>query len=124
MTDTSAVLEKDWQDTVVKTLRVLGWHTNHVRRTVGRGKRWTTSTSATGWPDLVCLRGPVLLAIELKSDAGKLTDAQQEWLGYFSGLPSARVWVLKPSDPWDQITVWLRDPEQAPPVYGWLPRPL
>lgn len=115
------VLEKDYQDTVVKTLRLLGWHTNHTRRAIGKGRRWTTPTSAVGFPDLLSVKGSWLLAVELKSDVGKLTDAQQEWLGYFAGLPCARVWVLRPRDPWDQITGWLRDPAAAPAVFGWTP---
>lgn len=111
--------EAEFQATFVQALGVMGWAHCHVRRSIGKGRRWMTATSAIGWPDVLALRGPWLLAVELKSDAGKLTEEQVQWLGRFALLPHARTWVLRPSDPWDPITRWLQRPEEAPPTFGW-----
>jgi len=44
--------------------------------------RWVTAVSGdgVGWPDYFCVKGPRALAIELKSDSGKLTVDQSAWL--------------------------------------------
>lgn len=42
----------EWQSQVVDAAHLFGWRHLHVRRTVGRGKKWTTSTNVKGWPDL------------------------------------------------------------------------
>jgi hypothetical protein len=49
--------EAEFQKVLVATLRALGWESMHVRRSIGKKRQWTTSTSSAGWPDLVCLRG-------------------------------------------------------------------
>jgi hypothetical protein len=70
--------EVQLQEAVVALLNLTGWRHMHVRRTIGKGRRWTTSTSVVGWPDLFAYN-PTLgrtLAIELKSDAGRLTAEQ------------------------------------------------
>lgn len=59
-----------------------GWAHMHVRPTVGRGQGWTTSTSVTGWVDLVLWheRQRRVIAVELKSEKGKVSAAQVEVL--------------------------------------------
>jgi hypothetical protein len=49
---TAHLTEDDWQTQVTHLAHLFGWEHLHVRRTIGRGKRWTTSTNVTGWPDL------------------------------------------------------------------------
>lgn len=115
----TTLTETEWQRTLVGALNTFGWHHMHVRRTVGRGKQWTTSTSAKGWPDLVALRGPWLVAIEVKTDVGKITPEQIEWLHRFSLLAGGRAWVIRPGDDWDTIVGWLRNPADAPRCHGW-----
>jgi hypothetical protein len=68
----------DLQATVTEALHVLGWRHLHVRRSIGKGRKWTTATNVDGWPDLFCWH-PVArrqLAIELKVPPDKLTPAQ------------------------------------------------
>lgn len=64
--------EKQFQATVVNLATILGWgpiyHTFDSRR------------SNPGFPDLVLLRGGELIFAELKTDTGKLTDAQKRWI--------------------------------------------
>jgi hypothetical protein len=72
--------EVDWQHTVVDLLTVLGYRSMHVRHSVGKGNRWTTTTSVAGWPDLVAWRPGRLVAIELKSARGRVTPEQAQVL--------------------------------------------
>lgn len=115
-----APTEKEFQTTLVRTLEVLGWHVNHVfplRTKHG----WRTGTTAEGWPDLFAVRGPWAIAIEVKSDKGRLRAEQRVWLQRLALIPSIRSWVIRPRDDYSQLVSWLRDPEHAPRVFGWQP---
>lgn len=115
-----AVSEREWQKTLVILLETLGWHVNHVFPLQTK-HGWRTGTTAEGWPDLVALRRDQLVAIEVKSQRGKATDAQLVWLQRFALLPCARAWILRPSDDVRTVAGWLRDPANAPRVHGWSP---
>jgi len=89
----------DLQATVVEALGVLGWHHLHVRRSIGKGRKWVTATNVLGWPDLFCWH-PVArrqLAIELKVPPDRLTLGQWQVLHDLdaAGVETA---VLEPSD--------------------------
>lgn len=62
--------EAEFQGIVIDLARVLGWKHMHVRRSIGKGHRWTTATNVP-WPDLTLWRpnreGGFLLR-ELKVD--------------------------------------------------------
>jgi len=80
--------ERVLQAHVERLLRVCGWryyHTHDSRRSVA------------GFPDLVALRPPRFVVIELKSARGKLTAEQDAWLAAFQRL-GAEVYVWRPSD--------------------------
>lgn len=67
------------QAAVVKLFAFTGWSHLHVRRSVGRGKKWTTTTNVKGWPDLFAWnpRQPGrLLAIEVKVPPDSLSNEQ------------------------------------------------
>ena len=74
------IREVDWQRTVVDLLGVCGYGSMHVRRSIGNGNRWTTTTSVTGWPDLFAWRPARLIAIECKTARGRVTLEQQRVL--------------------------------------------
>ena len=105
--------EAAFQAQVVELARVLGWETNHTRRSIGRGHRWTTATSKVGWPDLVLWNpryGGVIFA-ELKTDTGKVTAEQEACLASLrSAGADVRVW--RPSD-WPEIEATLQHREAA-----------
>lgn len=91
--------EKDFQQLIIDTARALGWlvyHTHDSRR------------SAPGFPDLILLRPPELVVVEVKPAAGSrratvadvaarpewlrhpdLTNEQAEWLAAFGKLGAA-----------------------------------
>ena len=80
--------EKQWQAQVVELAHTLQWrkayHTFDSRR------------SSSGWPDLVLVRDRVVYA-ELKSETGRLSDAQQDWIRALLHT-GAEVYVWRPSD--------------------------
>lgn len=100
------ITEAQWQATVVELLGALGYRHLHVRRTIGRGRKWTTATNLAGWPDLLAWRPGRVVAIELKSESGRPTSAQLEVL---ESLADAGVEgrVVRPSE-WDDLVRWLR----------------
>lgn len=54
-----------------------------------------------GFPDLVMLKGNRKIVAEIKSEKGKCSDAQTEWLNAWE-LAGAEVYVWRPKD-WDEI---------------------
>jgi hypothetical protein len=85
--------EEGFQDAVVQLARLHGWlmyHTHDSRH------------SPEGFPDLVLVRPPDLLFVELKTATGTLTQAQKDWLCTLGDCPGVEVHVWRPSD-WDVI---------------------
>jgi len=89
--------EKAWQADIVDTATRLGWqlryHTFDSRR------------STPGFPDLVLCRAPRLIFAELKSDNGRVTPDQWQWIDELGscGPPEAYVWRPEIRDTVDRI---------------------
>ena len=62
--------EKAFQSEVVKFAHLMGWLVYHT---------YDSRRSAPGFPDLVLVKGERILYRELKTETGKLTDAQTLW---------------------------------------------
>lgn len=69
---------EEFQQQIIDLAHLNGWAHLHVRKTVGRGKKWTTSTNLKGWPDLFLWheRDQRQLAVEIKVARDKPTDEQ------------------------------------------------
>ena len=93
--------ESEFQRQVTDLARMTGWRCNHTRRTIGKGNRWVTATSVTGWPDLFLYRPGEHMAVELKTDKGHLTSEQWAVLGDLAAS-GVETHVWRPSD-WDEI---------------------
>lgn len=77
---------------------MLGWQHLHVRRTIGRGGKWTTSTNVIGWPDIFAWhprRG--FAGVELKVGRDKATAEQLAVLAELHAA-GARTMVAYPAD--------------------------
>jgi hypothetical protein len=99
--------EAGFQAAVIEVARLGGWKVAHFRP--ARTKYgWKTPVAAdgAGWPDLACVRGDRAVFAELKSETGKLSDAQADWLDRLRLLPCAEVFVWRPSD-WDEVVATL-----------------
>jgi hypothetical protein len=84
-----AITERQWLRQVVDLAKMLGWRPYHTQLS-----KW----SEAGWPDLALCKPPRLLLVELKSDRGKLTAAQREWLTMLAGCSGVEVYLWRPSD--------------------------
>lgn len=93
--------EKQFTEMVVDRARWQGWLVFHplAART---SKGWRTAGQGTpqGFPDLTLAKDGRVLFVELKSERGRLTEAQKTWLEALGG----HVW--RPSD-WQKITAVL-----------------
>lgn len=114
--------ERDWQVTLVAALEVFGYVVEHTYPLLTRPRNgqpvWRTGSTLKGKPDLIALRPPRLLAIECKTDVGRLDPHQRAVLSLYAAVPCARAWVLRPGDDWAAIQQWMRRPKLAPAVYG------
>lgn len=86
---------------VVRTATANGWVVYHT---------FDSRRSVPGFPDLVMIRGPALLAVECKrSKREQPTAAQKKWLAAFQGVPGATVGVWSP-EMWAEIVATLTRP--------------
>lgn len=80
--------EKSWQSDVLKVARLQGWkhyHTHDSRR------------SNPGFPDLILVRPPRVIAAELKAVDGTVSPDQEEWLTLLS-MSGVETYVWRPAD--------------------------
>ena len=90
MTTTSLVMsEKQWQQRIVEFAEWHHWRCFHP---------YDSRRSTAGWPDLAFVRRGRLVLAELKTDTGKVSPAQREWLGDLSAVVGIEVFVWRPSD--------------------------
>lgn len=96
------ISEDAFQAQVIELAAVLGWEHMHVRRSIGKGRKWTTATNVVGWPDLTLWshRHRRVMFVELKSNSGVVTAEQLE---VHRSLRDAgqEVYVWRPST-WDE----------------------
>lgn len=96
--------EAEWQRQVLDLAELYGWLNYHT---------YDSRRSVPGFPDLVLLRSPELLFVELKREKGKLKPAQKEWIkqlvrvGYANETVEAHIW--RPSQ-FDEVHERLRTP--------------
>ena len=85
---TRPLTERQWQTIVLRAARQFGWRTYHTLNSWG---------SAKGFPDLVLVRGARLIFAELKSDKGKASPEQIDWIDDLSAT-GAEAYIWRPAD--------------------------
>ncbi|GAH34197.1 unnamed protein product [marine sediment metagenome] len=65
------ITEKQFEAQVKDLAKLFGWKYYHT---------WQSIHSPAGFPDVVMVRPPRLIFAELKSEEGKVSLGQQEWL--------------------------------------------
>lgn len=88
--------EAAFQAQIVKLAKLRGWFVYHP---------WLSVKSEPGWPDLTCVRDGRLIFMEVKSEKGPVSPAQERVQVILSAV--AEVYVVRPSD-WDFIERELR----------------
>jgi len=96
------ITEKELLQTIIEMAEALGYMVYHVLEQ----KHYARRTSK-GFPDLLLLRRNRVIVVECKSERGRVTSQQQEWLDEFRTIPGLEVYVWRPSD-LDQIEEILR----------------
>lgn len=89
---------------VVALAEAKGWKVHHCRPArTERGWR-TPITGHAGFPDLVLARDGWVIFAELKSESGRLTKQQREWIDQLANpdAPTHAVEVWRPTD-WPEI---------------------
>ena len=92
------VTEKDFLHQVKDLGRLYRWRTYHP---------WLSVHSERGWPDIAMCRPPRLILAELKTDRGKVTPHQAEWLELLGACPGVETYLWRPAD-FDTIAEVLR----------------
>ena len=67
---------------------ITGWRFYHT---------WNSRNSAAGYPDITLCRGSRLIMVELQTDIGKVTKAQQDWLDALKAT-GIEVYCWRPRD--------------------------
>jgi hypothetical protein len=102
-----AATEHQFQSAVIDLAKAAGWMVFHPVPAQIRPGRWATNQSGhVGFPDLVLAhprRG--LIFAELKTDKGKTSMAQDDWLNTLE-LAGAEAYCWRPAD-WPDITTRL-----------------
>jgi hypothetical protein len=93
-----AVAERELTGYVADLAHLFGWRRYHT---------WLSRHSPAGFPDEVLVRGARLIVAELKSERGKVSAAQVEWLDALGQVPGVETYVWRPSD-MDRIAEVLR----------------
>jgi hypothetical protein len=93
--------EASFQKEVMAAAKLFGWTVCHVAPALTKRGKWTTPTSIPGWPDLTFIRPGEHFWAELKTDIGKLSDAQKLCIAAMR-LGNCEVHVWAPRD-WDRI---------------------
>jgi hypothetical protein len=97
------ITEKQFERQIKELASMLGYAYYHT---------WNSIRSEKGYPDLTLAKPGRLLFAELKSDTGKLSDKQREWLEVLNAA-GAEVYTWRPAD-WDGIIEILRrKPKEA-----------
>lgn len=87
--DAATMTEAQLQTQVVALARALRWRWFHVH---------DSRRSPAGFPDLILVRGPRLIAAELKRQKGRYRPGQQEWLADLDQVPGVTAVTWRPTD--------------------------
>jgi hypothetical protein len=97
--------ELECEQTILSAAKIAGWR-RHGERPAQSRKKWSTPIKGDpGWPDLVLVRGPVMLCVELKRHPNTVDPEQLEWLrvlGKVPGVWALLVWVPEDMDAFNE----------------------
>ena len=79
--------EKQFVQQIKDLARLNGWRTFHC---------FDSRRSDPGWPDLALVRGPIMIFIECKTERGRVTDNQQQWLAALKKVRTVRADLARP----------------------------
>lgn len=105
-TELPKLSEAEFTRQVIKLAKLYGWRVAHFRPAMTKnGWRTPVQGDGAGFPDLVLVRGSVVLWVELKVGKNYLTAEQEEWMMAI-GAAGQAVYVWRPAD-WAEIEMAL-----------------
>jgi len=109
--------EAELQDAIADYARIIGYTVAHFSTAISpRGQHITpVKYDAKGFPDLVLVRPPRLIFVELKSAKGTVSPDQKWWLDRLDGCPGAEVYQWRPAD-WPNNVTRILPPHTAQEV--------
>lgn len=94
-----AITEKVWTQQVVDMGRTFGWKIHHSLVGFGFSGKPITLQGHKGLPDLLMVKPPRVVFMELKRQAVReLTPEQEEWIALLKKCPSVEVYIFRPGD--------------------------
>ena len=94
----ASMTERELMEQVRQLADIHGWLTYHT---------FDSRRSTKGFPDLVLTRPPRVIFVELKTQNGRLLEAQKYWLGELAQCPGVESYIWRPSD-WERVLEVLR----------------
>ena len=103
----SAISESDFQQSVIDLAQLSGWKVAHFTVGITKAGYRTPMIGDKGYPDITAVKNGQLIFAELKTEKGKPSTDQQDWLmalGEVSYMAQANisVYLWRPSD-WTTI---------------------
>jgi hypothetical protein len=89
VTGPGKITEKHWQDDVLEIANLFGWASYHT---------FDSRRSNPGFPDLILARPPLVIAAELKTDHGRISLAQRQWLATLEQCDRIKTRLWRPAD--------------------------
>lgn len=89
----ATITEREWQDQVIAWAKRAEWLVHHVHDS--RKDEWGCHP---GFPDLVLVRAPRVLFVELKRDRGYVSTLQAVWLASLRASPGVETYTWRPRD--------------------------
>ena len=92
--------ELEFQAAVTRHAEGNGWRVQSFRKSAAPGKDGTwRGLGNPGWPDVIAVREDgVMLALELKSETGRASPEQTEWLALLAAVPGVTARLARPRD--------------------------
>ena len=99
--DKVKISEEQFLKQVIMLANAFHWKVAHFRTSLSQSGKWITAVQGDGkgFPDLVLVRldPPEVIFAELKSQKGRLSPEQKEWLDLLKGS-GQQVYVWRPDD--------------------------
>ena len=91
------VSEQAYMSTIQQAAEIYGWYQYHTH---------DSRRSTPGFPDLVLIKPPKVIFLEVKREKARLSVAQADVLAMLWGCNEVQAAVVRPSD-WAQVVEWL-----------------
>jgi len=100
--------EADFLNQVIDLAHLYKWRVAHFRPGQRSDGTWYTAIQGdAGFTDLVLVRQPRVIFAEVKSDKGRLSPEQRDWITALDLCPGVETFIWRPRM-WDDIVGILR----------------